>query len=146
MKVVIDHVSGSRRGQRQELIDLDRVTFGRHPSCAVSFDAHRDLDASSQHAELRIGDDGISLVDVGSSNGTFVGGAKVVEKRIELRTPVVVEFGPGGPQVSIWVGRPDDPVPESPARRRPGRSLWIAAVLGAVALAVAVGILLKVVD
>lgn len=125
---------------------MDRVTFGRHPGCTVSFDAHRDLDASSQHAELRVEDEGAVLVDVGSSNGTFVSGTKVVEQRIELRSPVVVEFGPGGPQVAIWVGRAQDPVPESAAGRRSSQSLWIAALLGVVAVGVAIAVLVKVLD
>ena len=54
MRVVIDHVAGSRRGQRQEFPATSRVRFGRHPDCEVSFDPQRDIDASSRHAELRI--------------------------------------------------------------------------------------------
>ena len=38
----------------------------------MSFDPHRDIDASSRHAELRRIDAGWVLVDLGSSNGTFL--------------------------------------------------------------------------
>ena len=139
MKVVIDHVSGSRRGQRQELPTPDRITFGRHPSCTVSFDALRDLDASSQHAELRIDGDGAVLVDIGSSNGTFVGGEKIVERRIDLHQRAVVEFGPGGPQVSIWVGADDDAVPAIAASSsRRSLPLWLLAA----ALAIVAGLVI----
>ena len=65
MKIVIDHVSGSRRGQRQELVAEGKLRFGRHPECEVSFDAHKDIDASSRHAELRPQGDDWILVDVG---------------------------------------------------------------------------------
>lgn len=107
VKIVIDHVAGSRRGQRQELDGggLDKVRFGRHPECEVSFDAHRDIDASSRHAELRrLGDGGWVLVDVGSSNGTFVDGKRVTEIAVTAGTPVAVAFGPAGPKVRLFVG------------------------------------------
>jgi len=44
VRVVIDHLAGTRRGQRQEFPAQERVRFGRHPECEVSFDAHRDID------------------------------------------------------------------------------------------------------
>jgi hypothetical protein len=51
-RVIIDHVSGSRRGKRQVFPLGARVRFGRHPENEVAFHARRDLDASSRHAEL----------------------------------------------------------------------------------------------
>jgi len=130
VKVVIDHVSGSRRGQRQELVGLDTVSFGLHPGCTESFDAHRDLDASSRHAELAVSEDGGRLVDVGSSNGTYVGGERLVEIAVAPRNRVVVEFGEGGPQVAIWVGLEDEagPPPLATPRRTP-RNVMVAVVL-----------------
>ncbi|HEV7553871.1 MAG TPA: FHA domain-containing protein, partial [Kofleriaceae bacterium] len=104
MRVVIDHVAGSRRGQRQEFAASSRVRFGRHPDCEVSFDPHRDIDASSRHAELRprAADDaapepGWVLVDLGSSNGTYVEGVRITETPVAHGAPVSIEFGPGGP-------------------------------------------------
>jgi hypothetical protein len=45
-----------------------------------------------------------------------------------------VEFGPGGPQVAIWVGEDDDPVPPVPAYAPksvlPGWAWALIAVLG----------------
>lgn len=134
MRVVIDHIAGSRRGQRQEFPTSSRIRFGRHPDCEVSFDPHRDIDASSRHAELRViesphsaATDSVSqawvLVDLGSSNGTYVEGHRVTETPVNANTPVSIEFGPGGPRVRLLVG--DDaaieglpPVPVERARRR----------------------------
>ncbi|HLU65603.1 MAG TPA: FHA domain-containing protein [Kofleriaceae bacterium] len=130
MKIVVDHLKGSRRGQRQEFPSGGRISIGRHPKCDVSFDAHRDLDASSRHAELREQGDRYVLTDVGSSNGTFVGGSRVGEVVLEPEQPVVVEFGAGGPQLRIWVG-PDDRDPEPV--RGPGRARWRYLALAAAA-------------
>ena len=137
MRIVIDHIDGSRRGQRQELAADKRVRFGRHPDCEVSFDAHRDIDASSRHAELRPGVDGWVLVDLGSSNGTFVDGHRVTETAVTRTAPVTVEFGAGGPRVRLFIG--DEaaaatlpaPVLAEPPRRR---TWWLAAAIAGVVI------------
>jgi hypothetical protein len=140
VRVVIDHVSGTRRGQRQELPIGTRIRFGRHPECEVSFDPHRDIDASSRHAELRTVDSGWVLVDLGSSNGTYVEGRRVTEAAVVRNAPVSIDFGPGGPRVRLFVG--DDGGIEAlpPAPLEIQRPRWIvpAAVSGAVLVAIAV--------
>jgi ABC transport system ATP-binding/permease protein len=130
MRVVIDHVAGTRRGQRQEFPATARIRFGRHPDCEVSFDAHRDIDASSRHAELRRLDSGWVLVDLGSSNGTYVDGHRITETLIGEAVALAVEFGPGGPQIRLFVG--DDAAIEAlPAiaieRSRPR---WVVPAIG----------------
>lgn len=142
MRVVIDHIAGSRAGQRQEFPATSRVRFGRHPDCEVSFDPHRDIDASSRHAELRIAradatdpvSQGWVLVDLGSSNGTYVEGHRVTESRVTHNVPVSVEFGPGGPRIRLFVG--DDAAIESlpPAPVERSRRKWVlpAIIAGAI--------------
>ncbi len=140
MKIVIDHLRGSRRGQRQEFLRQERVTIGRHPKSDVSFDAHRDLDSSSRHAELRRRDDGYALCDIGSSNGTFVAGERVGEFALEPGRAVEVEFGAGGPILRVWIGAVDqapEPV-HGRARITVGRLLVIGVLLVAL---VAVGLI-----
>ena len=126
MRVVIDHVAGTRRGQRQELAATERVRFGRHPDCEVSFDAHRDIDASSRHAELRPLEAGWVLVDVGSSNGTYVEGRRITEAPVAANAPISVEFGPGGPRIRLFIG--DDSaiegLPPAPVER-PRLPAWV---------------------
>ena len=104
MRVVIDHVAGTRRGQRQELDAQKRIRFGRHPDCEVAFDPYRDIDASSRHAELRPLETGWVLVDLGSSNGTYVDGHRVTESPIAPAVALDLLFGPGGPRVRLFVG------------------------------------------
>jgi pSer/pThr/pTyr-binding forkhead associated (FHA) protein len=132
VKIVIDHMSGSRRGQRQELAAGSRVRFGRHPECEVSFDAHKDIDASSRHAELRPTADGWILVDVGSSNGTYVDGRRITETSVVRGVPATLELGPGGPRMRVFVGDDEQvarlvaPEVEPPRARRSTRVLVIA--------------------
>lgn len=135
MRIVVDHIKGSRRGQRQEFPATERVSIGRHPKCDVPFDAHRDLDASSRHAEVRRDGEKYLLCDVGSSNGTFMGGSRVSEVALEVGQPIVVEFGSGGPQLRIWLGT-DEMKPEP--FREAGGAVWRWVVVGALLLVVAV--------
>jgi len=137
VRVVVDHVAGTRRGQRQEFPAGARVRFGRHPECEVSFDPQRDIDASSRHAELRQVEAGWVLVDLGSSNGTYVDGHRVTETPVVRNIPVAVEFGPGGPRIRLFVG--DDKAIEAlpPAPVEVARPTWLVPVaIGAAILVV----------
>ncbi len=144
MRVVIDHVAGARRGQRQELPADARVRFGRHPDCEVSFDPHRDIDASSRHAELRTVATGWVLVDIGSSNGTYVDGKRVTETQVTQNAPIHVEFGPGGPRIRLFVGDQaaieNLPPPPLEKRQRP----WLVpAIAGGTALLLLATLLMR---
>ncbi len=144
MRVVIDHVAGARRGQRQEFPASARIRFGRHPECEVSFDPHRDIAASSRHAELRHLDTGWVLVDLGSSNGTYVEGHRVTEAQVAQAVPVNIEFGSGGPRIRLFVG--DDAAIErlpAPAIERTRPRWLIPAAGGAAAFVLLVLLLAK---
>lgn len=135
--IIIDHVRGSRRGQRQELAAATRVRFGRHPDCNVIFHPSRDLDASSRHAELCCEDGRHVLRDVGSFHGTLVHGQPITELALAAGEPVEVEFGRGGPVVRIFIG-PRDQAP-APVRRS-GRLRGPALLLLAAALLLGAGL------
>lgn len=159
MRVVIDHIAGSRAGQRQEFSATSRIRFGRHPDCEVSFDPHRDLDASSRHAELRVVEASRTttasetdaevahtwvLVDLGSSNGTYVEGHRVTETPVSQNVPVAVEFGPGGPRIRLFVGdeKSIENLPPAPIEKR--RPNWLVpAAAGAIVVLLVVLLLVQ---
>lgn len=90
---------GARAGAR-ERFDKTIVAIGRHPINDLRFDAERDLDVSSRHAELRAVESRYVLVDLGSTNGTFVNGERVTGER-ELHDGDIVTFGKDGPQAEF---------------------------------------------
>ena len=152
MRVIVDHLAGNRRGQRQQLDAASRVTIGRHPDSDIAFHVLADRDASSRHAELRPTDRGWVLIDLGSSNGTFVGPHRVSEAPIAVNDPVAVQFGEDGPAVRLWITEDENAATVPPAQPWPlpngrwrwrRRSTWIA--LGVVLLAIsgAIAVMLR---
>lgn len=110
----------------------------------MSFDPHRDIDASSRHAELRSVDAGWVLVDLGSSNGTFAEGHRVTETQVNRNTPVSIEFGPGGPRVRLFVGSDAEVEALAPAPLGTKKPPWMVPAVVGGALAVAIlGLLLS---
>ncbi len=71
-------IRGNDQGTRFEL-EGDTIGMGRDASNAVQL---HDTEASRQHAEIRRCDGGYLLVDLNSSNGTFVNGERVAEHRL----------------------------------------------------------------
>lgn len=57
------------------------VTMGREPTNGVALD--RDTTTSRRHAQITVDGGGCRLQDLGSSNGTFVNGAKVTETALQ---------------------------------------------------------------
>lgn len=101
MAVEFRITKGARAGAR-ERFEKSIVAIGRHPINDLRFDAERDLDVSSRHAELRILGDRYTLVDLGSTNGTFVNGEQVHGERT-LASGDVITFGEKGPQCEFHV-------------------------------------------
>jgi len=56
-----------------------RVLIGQSPSCEVRL---RDQRVSRRHAALDLGQDGIRLVDLGSTNGTYVSGLRAFDVQL----------------------------------------------------------------
>jgi S1-C subfamily serine protease len=127
---------GARAGAR-ERFDKTIVAIGRHPINDLRFDAERDLDVSSRHAELRAVEARYVLVDLASTNGTFVNGERVTGER-ELRDGDIVTFGKDGPQAEFKavadlnapatrLSTPVGPVDEPPRQQaRPSTDIRIA--------------------
>ncbi|MEM7157199.1 MAG: sigma 54-interacting transcriptional regulator [Myxococcota bacterium] len=64
----------------QSTVARSRITIGRS---AVNDLVLTDSSISGTHAEIVIGDDGVQLHDLGSTNGSFIGGIRVVSAWIE---------------------------------------------------------------
>ena len=80
MRVVVTHVTGARKGERDLFKDLDSISIGRSQDSRLRLGIN-DTRASARHAVLTFENDRYFVVDVGSTNGTFVNGARVTTPR-----------------------------------------------------------------
>ena len=69
---------GPNSGSRFAL-DEPLVTAGRHPDSVIFLD---DITVSRRHAEVRKADDGYTVADVGSLNGTYLNRQRVEEAEL----------------------------------------------------------------
>jgi S1-C subfamily serine protease len=99
MALVVEIVSGARAGARQTF-GKSVVIAGRHPTSDLLFDANKDLDVSTRHAEFRGSATGWSVHDLGSTNGTFVNGRRITTPA-NVANGDTVAFGESGPRVKI---------------------------------------------
>lgn len=104
MAIELRILSGARAGQSQ-IFQKPTISIGRHPDCDLRFDATRDLDVSTKHAEIRAADGKYTLVDAQSTNGTFVNGKRVPRGEVRaLAQGDVIGFGARGPNVAVRMG------------------------------------------
>jgi pSer/pThr/pTyr-binding forkhead associated (FHA) protein len=61
-------------------LDADETTIGRHPDSDLFLD---DVTVSRRHAVVRRDGDGYEIADVGSLNGTYVGGERIDAARLD---------------------------------------------------------------
>ncbi|MDH5233660.1 MAG: trypsin-like peptidase domain-containing protein [Gemmatimonadota bacterium] len=101
MSVEFRITRGARAGT-VERFEKSVVTIGRHPMNDLRFDAVKDLDVSSRHAELRSVGNRHVLHDIGSTNGTYVNGQRIIAE-CQLADGDIVGFGADGPQLSFHV-------------------------------------------
>lgn len=102
MQFTIQHLTGSRAGTSQQ-VEGTIVRMGRDPSSEVAFDPHADDAVSASHCQLVVGPQGgVSVVDVGSSNGTLVNGQRIQPHApTPLISGAVLRLGEEGPKVSV---------------------------------------------
>jgi pSer/pThr/pTyr-binding forkhead associated (FHA) protein len=121
----ITYLRGSKLGSVETFPLPNRdgeLKIGRDPSCGVRFDAYLDPLVSRHHASIHWRDPTderesdtdadpdmlverqFELVDLVSSNGTFVNG-KRIEAGHDLSSGDLVQFGNTGPQIRIEILR-----------------------------------------
>jgi hypothetical protein len=117
--IVIQQLSGANRGRRVEF-SRGPVLLGRSPDAELRFDAYADIDVSARHAVLEITGDRWIIRDIGSRNGTFVGGKRVHERALVDRDEI--ELGHGGPRLFVSIPAASSPLEQ--ADTEPGRALF----------------------
>jgi pSer/pThr/pTyr-binding forkhead associated (FHA) protein len=99
VQIVIQHLTGSDAG-RSDVFPLGSVRIGRDEACDVTLDLHRDLEVSSEHAELYLNPElGLCIRDLDSTNGTWVNGEKIEDTPIDAGAKI--ELGKGGVQLRL---------------------------------------------
>lgn len=94
---------GEGEAQPFELRSGQRVSLGSGPSVGIRL---HDRTVSSSHCELFAGEQGVEVVDLGSKNGVFVGGARVARARLE---PASASFVIGRSTVTVRAARGSAP-------------------------------------
>ncbi len=94
-------LSGARVGQ-VETFRKAYIGLGRHPLSDVRFDAEHDLDVSSRHAGIVRHGETFIVRDLGSTNGTFVNGARI-SGDVVLADGDVIGLGPNGPTLEFHI-------------------------------------------
>jgi DNA-binding NtrC family response regulator len=109
-------------GSRDEEIETfelragQSVRLGSGPGADIRL---RDRTVSAQHCELCAGELGVEVLDLGSKNGVFVGGARIARARLE---PASASFVIGRSTVTVRVARGESPSSASPLPGIVGKS------------------------
>ena len=118
MPLILQIQTGSRAGQK---VDLTKsvVTVGRHPDADLRFDVNVDIDVSSRHAEFRGDENGWSILDLGSTNGTWVNGERIDTSKA-LRAGDTILLGAKGTRIEVLsTGSANDLAPPPTTRGGP---------------------------
>jgi len=149
MRLIVQQGRGGRRehaAQAAQALRLERglLTIGRGQDCDLVL---QDTQVSRRHAELRRHGDQWFLVDLGSTNGTFVGGALLRPNEACLLLPgIPVQIGDAqltleeepSPSLASLGGSPQEPLAAASMRHTSGNKIP-SRLVGLARLAVVVG-------
>jgi hypothetical protein len=100
MQLTFVHLDGSKKGQT-EVFENAIVAVGRDPSNQLVFDAFKDVDVSSRHAQFLYQGEQLLVQDLGSRNGTFLNGGRIGNQPMPVPGTAIVQFGDKGPKVQV---------------------------------------------
>lgn len=109
MGIKFEFIAGALSGKTYEFTQ-DKITVGRGSNNDLVLDAHKDLDASKDHAVISFEDGRYYISDKESTNGTYVNGKRI--ERAEVSNGDEIQFGKGGPKTRVTcavVGEKDAP-------------------------------------
>src|ERR1043166_3011410 len=100
MKIVLaEDRNGQLHGERS--FATERVLVGRDPAvCHYFFSQEQWPMVSRKHAEFRLGDGRVTIVDTNSRFGTYLNGQQI-KAPVEVRVGAQVQFGTGGPILRV---------------------------------------------
>lgn len=91
-------------------LTMPLVTIGRTPDNSLTL---TDAQVSRHHAELRIERQVVTVTDLGSTNGTRIGGTRILPNQpVQLTDGVVLSIGPFSLTFRFAPEAPEAPVPE----------------------------------
>lgn len=94
MQANLELLSGAHKGQRRDLTRLPFVV-GRSPESGLQLHPTLDEQASTRHAQFELENGAYWIVDLNSSNGTYVNGQRVTRQAVKAGD--IITFGKGGP-------------------------------------------------
>lgn len=139
-KFFLRGVSAEVSGRSDALFGV--LTVGRSPECNLRFDAPG---LSRTHARLMPGETGVQVEDLGSSNGTYINGRRVLRGEAKVGDEVMFDtlrFRVAGTAATEPVEVVPSPRRAAPMQPRQRRSVWPVVIVltmlaGAAAAAVA---------
>ena len=113
------------------------ISAGRNEDMDLRFDPSQDIHVSGRHAAFTPGEAGWFIQDLGSLNGTFVNGRRLLDP-VLLRDQDQIQLGEGGPLLEFrLLPEPAGTLPPWAGEKGKARGVrWPAAFLSVVLLAV----------